>query len=145
MKAISVRQPWAELIVSGKKKIEIRSWKTNYRGYLLIHASKVVDKEALKFFKMENKLLAKGAIVGIAYLRDIKLYRNFEDFLNDKELHLSIRYKRSFPVFGFVLEHVKRIMPIKYRGRLGLFEIKERKILRKVSETINDHSPDKFL
>lgn len=41
MKALSVKQPWASLIVSGLKDIENRSWSTNYRGPILIHASKV--------------------------------------------------------------------------------------------------------
>lgn len=38
-KVITVRQPWATLLASGKKRIETRSWKTNYRGELYIHAS----------------------------------------------------------------------------------------------------------
>lgn len=40
MKAISVKQPWAWLIVNGYKDIENRSWDTKYRGAVLIHASK---------------------------------------------------------------------------------------------------------
>jgi len=40
MKAITLHQPWASLITLGKKKIETRSWYTNYRGPLAIHASK---------------------------------------------------------------------------------------------------------
>lgn len=39
LKALSVRQPWAWLIVNGYKDIENRSWRTHYRGPLLIHAS----------------------------------------------------------------------------------------------------------
>lgn len=39
MKAISIRQPWAWLIVNGFKDIENRSWRTKYRGPVLIHAS----------------------------------------------------------------------------------------------------------
>lgn len=39
MKALSIRQPWAWLIVNGYKDIENRSWRTNYRGPVLIHAS----------------------------------------------------------------------------------------------------------
>lgn len=39
-KAISLRQPWASLVVHGRKTIETRSWSTPYRGPLLIHASK---------------------------------------------------------------------------------------------------------
>lgn len=40
MKVITVWQPWATLLVAGKKKCETRSWKTNYRGEILIHAGK---------------------------------------------------------------------------------------------------------
>lgn len=36
MKALSIRQPWASLIASGRKTIELRSWRTHYRGPLLI-------------------------------------------------------------------------------------------------------------
>lgn len=39
MKALSIRQPWAWLIANGYKDIENRSWRTNYRGPVLIHAS----------------------------------------------------------------------------------------------------------
>lgn len=40
MKAITVIQPWATLLATGKKHIETRSWRTNYRGKILIHAGK---------------------------------------------------------------------------------------------------------
>jgi hypothetical protein len=43
MKALSVRQPWASLIVLGIKDVENRTWRTNYRGPLAIHASQRVD------------------------------------------------------------------------------------------------------
>ena len=43
MKALSLKQPFAELVVSGKKIIELRNWKSKFRGRFLIHASKVSD------------------------------------------------------------------------------------------------------
>ncbi len=39
MKTLTIKQPWAHLIASGVKDIEIRSWKTNHRGKIYIHAS----------------------------------------------------------------------------------------------------------
>jgi hypothetical protein len=45
MKAISIRQPWASLIVAGYKTIENRTWDTGYRGPLLIHAGKRWDTD----------------------------------------------------------------------------------------------------
>ena len=44
MKALTVWQPWGQLIVWGKKHIETRDWKTDYRGPLLIHAASRADK-----------------------------------------------------------------------------------------------------
>jgi hypothetical protein len=44
MKALSIRQPWAFLIVNGFKPLENRTWKTQTRGEILIHASKSFDK-----------------------------------------------------------------------------------------------------
>ena len=49
MKTISLLQPWASLVIIGAKKIETRSWSTDYRGRLLIHASK--SKKGSSFSK----------------------------------------------------------------------------------------------
>lgn len=43
-KVITVKQPWARLIAQGVKNIENRTWKTNYRGRVLIHASSIPVK-----------------------------------------------------------------------------------------------------
>lgn len=48
MKVITIKQPWATLIMQGYKRFEFRSWQTKYRGDLLIHAGKGRDKEAVK-------------------------------------------------------------------------------------------------
>lgn len=55
MKAITLAQPWATLIAIGAKRVETRSWRTNYRGPLAIHASK-----ALPAFQFRNVLEAHG-------------------------------------------------------------------------------------
>ena len=52
MKALTIKQPWATLIMQGDKRFEFRSWQTKYRGDLLIHAGKGIDKEAMK--RLEN-------------------------------------------------------------------------------------------
>ena len=48
MKALSIKQPWAWLIVNGFKDVENRTWRTKYRGPLLIHASKAKDEHFCK-------------------------------------------------------------------------------------------------
>jgi hypothetical protein len=44
MKCLSLKQPFAELLVSGKKTVELRKWNTKFRGKFLIHVSKKIDK-----------------------------------------------------------------------------------------------------
>ena len=48
MKGLTIKQPWATLIMQKDKRFEFRSWQTKYRGDLLIHAGKGIDKEAMK-------------------------------------------------------------------------------------------------
>jgi len=48
VKCLSVRQPFAWLLVNGFKDVEYRTWKTDYRGTIFIHASKTIDKEAYR-------------------------------------------------------------------------------------------------
>lgn len=82
MKAISIRQPFAWLIVNGYKDIENRSWDTKYRGLVLIHASKGMTKDQYQAGReICNSLppmqrvtlppfdkLERGGIVGYAYI-----------------------------------------------------------------------------
>jgi len=60
VKAISIKEPWASMIKSGKKTIETRTWKTDYRGKILLCASK------------NPKSKISGKAFAIADLSDIK-------------------------------------------------------------------------
>ena len=76
MKALSIRQPWAWLIVHGGKDIENRTWKTKFRGPVLIHASKTIDREAYDRLADEGIALPPmdelqlGGIIGQAEITD---------------------------------------------------------------------------
>jgi len=63
MKALTLYQPWATLVAIGAKKIETRSWKTDYRGPLAIHAGK--NK---KYIDGKNKLYICDKEPFISYL-----------------------------------------------------------------------------
>ena len=52
MKVLTLKQPWASLVANGYKVYEFRSWKTKYRGEILIHAGCGVDKEWLDKLKI---------------------------------------------------------------------------------------------
>jgi len=119
MKVLSLKQPFAELILEGKKKIELRKWNTHFRGEFLIHASKNPDEEAIKRFGFGFNELPLGFILGKANLVDVKHYANDEEFNKDKELHLA---SKDWGDFGFILKDAKRIEPIPARGQLNFWE-----------------------
>ena len=117
MKALSLKQPFAELILQGKKKIELRKWNTKFRGKFLIHASKIPDKKNMLKFNLNN--LPLGFIVGEAELIDVKKYENSIEFSKNKNLHLA---DSSWGKYGFVLKNAKRITPIPAKGKLNFWE-----------------------
>jgi len=129
MKCLALSQPWAELVVSGKKKIEIRGKNTSHRGWFYIYAAAAGTKELwLKHFGFENNL-PTGMIVGKAFLADVKLYATDEEFDSDEKLHFAIRpaikdegwdHKHKF---GYILSEAKRIEPVKWRGMPGFFNV----------------------
>ena len=122
MKALTVKEPWASLIINGYKEYEFRSWKTNYRGKILIHAGMSLEKDMLERFKDYNLECSKGAIIGEALLTDCILV-NKE--LNDELRSIDpIVYGRSNHVetYAWKLENVvKYDRPIYIKGKLGLW------------------------
>lgn len=119
MKTLSLKQPFAELILQGRKTIELRKWNTSFRGEFLIHASKTPDKESMEKFGLKE--LPLGAIVGKARLVGVKHYSNEEEHRKDRDKHLA---SDSWGDYGFVLEKPERIKPIFCKGNLGFWEFK---------------------
>ncbi len=70
MKVLTIKEPWASLIINGYKMYEFRSWKTNYRGKILIHAGLTLEKDNAKRFEDYGLNYEKGAIIGEAELKD---------------------------------------------------------------------------
>ena len=90
MKCLSLKQPYADLLATGRKTIEIRKWNTNFRGSFLIHASKNVNKDACLTLDFDERNLVRGAIIGKALVYDVIKYTTIEDFLGDHHKHFSI-------------------------------------------------------
>ena len=120
MKVLSLKQPFAELVISGKKKIELRKWNTNFRGDFLIHASKIPDEKAMKEFGFDK--LPCGCIVGKARLVDVKKYKNEKEYRKDKNLHLA---SNLWGNCGFILENTKRVKEIPCNGSLRFWDFKQ--------------------
>ena len=117
MKALSIKQPFAELILQGRKKIELRKWNTKFRGEFYIHASKIPDDDAMKKFGFED--LPCGYLVGKVELVDVKNYKNEEEHRKDDNLHLASSFWGNY---GFILENPKRIEKIPYDGKLRFWD-----------------------
>jgi len=116
--ALSIRQPWAELILCGKKTIELRSWTTDYRGPLWVHTGIKSDPELEHAFGLKN--LFKGGYVGIAVLTEVTPLDRATWEL-DRPKHLDPGdYQAGY--FSWKLESPCRfIAPIPGPGKLGLY------------------------
>jgi hypothetical protein len=91
--ALSLKQPWAALLVHGRKTIEVRRWPSARRGLILIHAARVPDprREAWALVPAELQEAARlnGGIVGAGDLVGCRSYRTPETFAADRGLHLN--------------------------------------------------------
>lgn len=125
MKALTIKEPWASLIVNGYKKYEFRSWKTNYRGKILIHAGLSHEKENIKKFECYNLDYKRGYIIGEAQLTDcIKVTKELEENLL-KENPLVYGRTLHERVYAWKLENIKKYdKPIECKGKLGLWNYK---------------------
>ena len=134
MKVITIKQPFATLIAEGIKEYEFRTWKTNYRGELLIHAGKGIDKQEIKKYKVFT--YPQGCIIAKANLTDcIKVDDKFREVLKKKNatLYNKVITDKEKEKYAFKLENVTKIEPIFLKGQLGLWNYKynEEKIIAK--------------
>lgn len=154
MKGLSLTQPWATLIAIGAKRIETRSWSTQYRGEIAIHAAKglgpvggvrglTLQCAAKHFFDVlaahadangwpfrsltsmkEHPMLPLGAIVAVANLNAV----------HETQLliaHEVVGRERAFGNyepgrFGWLLTNVRALpKPVPCKGALSLWDVPE--------------------
>jgi hypothetical protein len=124
LKCISLKQPYAEMLVIGKKIIECRRWNTKFRGNFLIHASKTIDKNVCEYYDIKVDDLERGSIIGKANLYDVKEYLNYQEFILDKDKHFSLSPNTDRIIYGFLVKDAVKIKKsIPYKGKLGFFEV----------------------
>ena len=127
MKAITIKQPWATLIAEGYKEYEFRTWKTKYRGDILIHVGKGIDKKAMERFKHLNLEYPVGQIITKAIITDcVKVDDRLRDVLAKKDpiVYKGVINKTSndWDGYGFKLENIEKINPIEVNGKLSLWD-----------------------
>jgi len=128
MMALSIKQPWAWLIVQGHKDVENRTWSTSFRGRMFVHAGLRQDSHAYRLGYDPDEYigyrlgrlraydawvaahpLARGYLIGEVTLVDCVSDSNSEWFEGP---------------YGFVLaDPVAYDQPVPYRGQLGFFEV----------------------
>ena len=126
MKVVSLKEPFATLINNGFKKIETRSWKTNYRGELFIHASgKRLAKEFLTNNYVINLIkdmdMNYGNIICKCNLVDcVYMDENFINYIrqNPQEYFVG-EYKEGR--YAWILDDIEPIYPIAAKGKLNIW------------------------
>lgn len=119
MRALSIQQPWAWLIVNGYKDCENRSWATNVRGAFAVHAGKKFDAEGYEWVQdfrpdiemPEPAAFQFGGIVGSAVITDC---------ITEPEGQEAEWFSGPF---GFVLDEGQPSEFVPLRGQLGFFAV----------------------
>lgn len=124
MKALSIRQPWAWLIVYGGKDVENRSWHTKFRGRFLVHAAKGMTgfeyadacnfcrKNGLPQPPLFDELRRNwcGGIIGSVFLADCRDTSRSPWYMGER---------------AFLLIDPKPLPFTPIKGRLNFFEVPE--------------------
>ncbi len=125
MKVISIKEPYATLIMNNIKKIETRSWKTSYRGEIFIHASlksdyknssnNLLEKFTRNLELHNGKIICKCQLIDCVYM-DRKLTKNIKR--NKVEYSCG---KYQIGRYAWILDNVEPIIPISAKGRLNIW------------------------
>jgi hypothetical protein len=130
LKAISLWQPWASLWLSPRKIHETRDWSTRFRGVLLVHAAKRLERDVdvdlddilnLQFGPDWRKELPTGAIIGRVELVDCWRTEDIRPQVTAEDLACG-----DFSPGRFAWERLgadRFVTPIPYRGKQGLFDV----------------------
>lgn len=103
MKALTIKEPWASMIRDGLKTIETRTWKTKYRGPLLLTASK----------KPPSSI--SGMAFAVANLIDCRKMMSGDEGAACCEVYPGSQ--------AWIFDDVRPIEPFPIRGSLGIFTI----------------------
>lgn len=137
MKALTIKQPWASLIVEGIKDIENRTWRTNFRGRIYVHAAQTnvlkviskMDDQQLKLTSSHELDLHYSAIIGEVDIIDCVLnhesvWAEQMEYYKCEETGINILAKGQPYVWNWVLANpVKYDQPIlNVKGKLSFWE-----------------------
>ncbi len=127
MNVITLREPWASLVGEQIKTIETRSWKTNYRGELYIHAGLTpISKNDDRITRLTEELkgsLHYGTIFAKCNLVDcIQIDNDFADKVKTQTPKCYYCGDYTSGRFAWILSDIEFIEPIKTKGHLGIWK-----------------------
>ncbi len=122
-RVITLKQPWASLVANGLKIYEFRNMNYSYRGKILIHAGKGVDKNAMERVKDYNLDYPKAKIIAEVEIVDcIKIDKNFNSMIN--ELNSLVYGNKDRIGYAWKLDNIKKIDINKtINGKQGIWYI----------------------
>lgn len=128
MKALTICQPYAHLIVRGEKRVENREWYTRYRGPLLIHAGKsrdwMSDHDEQEFNAMGDPM-SFGALIGISSIVDCLNIEHIRRGDHDARYPWLRTHDHTNGTWCLVLGDVRRMPPLQWKGAQGLWNVQD--------------------
>ena len=126
-----MKQPWASALAYDLKSIDIRTWRTHYRGAILIHASKGYDYvgeqalgEAVMKVLRKTSSLPTGGVIARASLTMMVVYQNRQQFAKHFTKHRNpLGWFKENETFGWVFSGMQPLKFIPVKGQLRLFEV----------------------
>lgn len=120
--ALSIRQPWAWLILHAEKDVENRTWRTRFRGRFLIHAAKEMSRAEYNYARRFSDFVA-GHSVHLPAMSDLPR----GGIVGEVEIVDCVRESGSLwhqdGCWGFVLKNPRPLQFRACRGRLGFFKL----------------------
>ena len=127
--AISIRQPWLDMIIRGFKIIELRSWEMRERGTIALHAPKRIDFGAAYLYGYAQPwLLPTGQIIALADVVDVVSLDRVS------WCEKVIEHRQPVPAgeaYGIKLGNVRILKrPVAHRGHQMMFPLYEDVVAR---------------
>jgi hypothetical protein len=127
-RALSLKQPWAALLVAGRKTIEVRRWRTDHRGPVLVHAARIDDPRPQAWARVPDALrpltTRRGGVIGVGELVECHAYADLESFAADQEAHCNDpAWFDPRGLFGFRFRDVRPLPFHPVPGFVRLFEV----------------------
>ncbi|MFN8854027.1 MAG: ASCH domain-containing protein [Planctomycetaceae bacterium] len=124
---LSVRQPWASLLLSGEDWCENRSWDSNHRGPLWIHASTKIDEDECERYGIDPKSLETGAILGVVNVADVvtidDLPERVLDLVQTHDLDSDVGPEFIVGEYCWIVTNPQTLVrPIPVKGKLNLWK-----------------------